>query len=186
VIVKTKTALLLSFIYISGGLRAQTLDMLMMGLVSNHNLVFGKENLFSKPLEPNEWYRYLDAVDHFVGCNARGDTQLLGAQMSIFTINDTMINNIKLAYNTVVGPYGQYQESVVHDVLTAFQDSIIELQSVQIALEQERFFFTSKKEVCQLLAKLAFFVEVTTQKAARDLSKLIAQNVEAEEFNEYL
>ncbi len=151
---------------------AQSKDVILMGLVSNHNLVFGKEDLFVKPLQTQEWYRFLDEVMQFVVQNARGDTTLTTSFAAILSHNDSMINSIKIAYNALFTNSHEYiQEEVARNALTTLENMVVELISLQDLLSAELYIFTSKKEVREVLIKLALFIEVTAQKAAREMLK---------------
>lgn len=151
---------------------AQTKDVILMGLVSNHNLVFGKEDLFVKPLQTQEWYRFLDEAKQFVAQNARGDALLTKAFVIILFDNDSMINSIKIAYNALfTKPHEHIQEEIARNALISLENIVVELELWQNILSEESYIFTSKKDVREVLIKLALFIEVTAQKAARELLK---------------
>lgn len=153
---------------------APTKDLILMGLVSNHNLVFGKEDLLSKPLETNEWYRFLNEVIQFVDQNARADATLLRVFDAILENTDMLITNIKVVYNVLCTSSDHMQENVAFNALAHFEDIIEELKELQQELTQQNYFYASKKEVKEILLKLALFIEVTAQKAAHDLQKRLA------------
>lgn len=153
-----------------------TKDKLLLGLVSNHTRVFSKEDLFSEPLQPQEWYRYLNEVKKFVAQNGKGDNKFSSALDRMLENNDALINSIKVAYNALFAPGGSYQENVAKSALQKFDQVATAMADLQKTIVKETYYYRSKKEVKEVLEQLALFIEMTARKAGNDLRKRRTKN----------
>lgn len=149
-------------------------DRMFMALSRDHTRVFAKDDLFKERFDPKElqiWYRFLNDVKTFVAANGRGDQKFDTALNSILENNDTLINTLKMTFNSLFAPGGGYQEAVIKNAMQKFQQINDTMATLQKSISKENYLYKSKKDVRDLLERVALYTENTAQTARNNLLK---------------
>lgn len=167
-------------------------------MTSVHNQVFGKNNLVTSRIlveEANLWYSFLSLLEKYI---EKKDKSLVGGKWAPFTIlrdiSNNVINTLKINFNTYIAPalknpddkqkglsnfeaarfdLGKLDMNAMKTNLNRLRLEIPVLQDLQ----KNKLTTTSKmsagaKEARELLKRLAFTLEVTIDKVAKDLDKI--------------
>lgn len=144
----------------------------MSGLVSGHNLAFGKDNLYKEALDLGMWNKAISNMKTLVTNLINDNTNLLGMRSSTLTsaldkiikAEMDLVNNIKITRGVLASPANvQKQITILNKIKT-------DMLAVQKTLASPMTPL-AKDEARKLLNNTAMFIETTAAKAARDALK---------------
>jgi hypothetical protein len=144
----------------------------MSGLVSGHNLAFGKDNLYKEALDLGMWNKAISNMKTLVTTLINDNTNFIGMRSSTLTsafdkivkAEMDLVNNIKITRGVLASPTNvQKQITILNKIKT-------DMLAVQKTLASSMTPL-AKDEARKLLNNAAMFIETTAAKAARDALK---------------
>lgn len=145
---------------------------ILSGMVSGHNLAFGKDNLYKEALDLGMWNKAISNMKSFVTTVINENKNFIGMKSSTLTsaldkITKTemdLVNNIKITRGVLQSPANvQKQITILNKIKT-------DMLAVQKTLAGSTT-PVAKDEAQKLLRSAAMFIETTAAKAARDALK---------------
>ena len=145
---------------------------ILSGMVSGHNLAFGKDNLYKETLDLGMWNKAISNLKIFV-TNIMNETRnflgmtsstLSSARDKILKAEMDLVNAIK-ATRGIRGANGNVQAQIT--IFNRIKDEMIGVQKSLASSTTP----VSKDEARKLLNSAAMFIETTAAKAARDAVK---------------
>jgi len=145
---------------------------ILSGMVSGHNLAFGKDNLYKETLDLGMWNKAISNMKIFV-TNTMNETKnflgmtsstLSSALSKILKAEMDLVNAIKIARG-VVASKGNVQSQVA--IFNRIKTDMIAVQKSLASSTTP----PAKDEARKLLNSTAMFIETTAAKAARDAQK---------------
>jgi hypothetical protein len=148
-------------------LKLQSSD-LLSGLVSGHNLAFGKDNLYKGSLDVGMWDKNISNMEAFVtkiineNTNFVGmkDSTLVNARDKIKKANMDLINTIKAARATLNSPANLAKQVAI---LKQIESDMLAVQKTLTSPMTS----LQKDEARKLLNSAAMFIETTAKAAVR-------------------
>jgi hypothetical protein len=145
---------------------------ILSGMVSGHNLGFGKDNLYKESLDLSMWNSAMARMKTFVKAIMSDTKNFLGMQSStlsgaldkISKAEMDLVNTIKTARGVLKSP-NDLQKQVT--ILTKIQN---DMKAVQKSLSASTT-PAIKDEARKLLHSAAMFVEITATKAINDTKR---------------
>ncbi|HLC07412.1 MAG TPA: hypothetical protein VJJ26_04465 [Candidatus Babeliales bacterium] len=145
---------------------------ILSGMVSGHNLAFGKDNLYKETLDLGMWNSAISRMKTLVTTIINENKNLLGMRDSsllnplekITKAEIDLVNNIKITRGVLQSPTN------LKNQITTLQKIATDMLAVQKSLSSKHSTF-AKEEARKLLNSTAMFIETTASKAARDAQK---------------
>jgi len=144
---------------------------LLSGLVSGHNLAFGKDNLYKETLDLGMWSNAFSRMKPFVKTlideNKKylmRDSTLVNALAKIEKAEMDLVNNIKITRGVLKSP-ANLQKQIV--LLNQIKNDMLAVQKTLASPMTP----IAKDEARKILNSCAMFIETTAAKAARDALK---------------
>lgn len=152
-------------------IRNQATD-IFSGIVSGHNLAFGKDNLYKEALDLSMWNNAFSRMKTLVTTIINENKNLLGMKDStlvkalekITKAEIDLVNNIKITRGVLKSPTNLANQ------ITTLKKIEKEMIDVQKSLQSKQS-SVAKEEARKLLSNAALFIETTAAKAARDAQK---------------
>ncbi len=145
---------------------------ILSGMVSGHNLAFGKDNLYKETLDLGMWNKAISNVKIFV-TNIMNETKnflgmtsstLSSALSKIIKAEMDLVNAIKITRG-IVSAKGNVQSQIA--IFNKIKNDMISVEKSLASSTTP----VSKDEARKLLNSTAMFIETTATKAARDAQK---------------
>jgi len=145
---------------------------ILSGMVSGHNLAFGKDNLYKEALDLGMWNNSISKMKTFATTiinenkNFLGmrDSTLVSALDKITKAEIDLVNNIKITRGVLASPTN------VQKQITTLNQIANEMKKVQSSLKSSMKPI-AKDEARRILNSAAMFIETTATKAAKDALK---------------
>jgi hypothetical protein len=142
------------------------------GIVSGHNLAFGKDNLYKETLDLSMWNKNISTMKSFVtkiineNKNFLGmkDSNLTSALTKVDTAEINMVNAIKIARGVLKSPASLSKQV---EILTKIKNDMINVQSSL----KSPMSSADKEAARKILHQTALFIETTAAKAIKDTQK---------------
>ncbi len=145
---------------------------LMSGLVSGHNLAFGKDNLYKEALDLGMWNKAISNIKSFATTIMEENKNFLGMRDS--TLKDALskiekadidlVNAIKVTRGVLSSPANvTKQVGILNKIKT-------DMLNVQKSLKSSMS-SVAKDEARKILNNTAMFIETTATKAIKDAQK---------------
>ena len=144
---------------------------IMSGLVSGHNLAFGKDNLYKENLDLGMWNSAFSRMKSLISTIMSENKNFFNMQSSTLTkalekitkAEMDLVNNIKITRGVLKTANAQRQINILNQIKN-------DMLAVQKTLASSMT-PPAKDEARKLLNSAAMFIETTAAKAARDALK---------------
>ena len=145
---------------------------ILSGLVSGHNLAFGKDNLYKETLDLSMWNKTFSNMKNFVTTIINENKNFLGMKDSTLTkaldaitkAEIDLVNNIKITRGVLKSPASLQRQITT---LNKIKEDMLKVQSTL----KSSMSSVAKDEARKLLNSAAMFIETTATKAVNDAKK---------------
>ena len=145
---------------------------ILSGIVSGHNLAFGKDNLYKETLDLGMWNNAISKMKSFVTTLTNENKNFIGMRDSTLTNALTkiekaeinLINNIKITRGVLGSPANLKNQITTS---TQIKNDMLAVQKTLTSTMSP----IAKDEARKILNSVAMFIETTAAKAIRDAQK---------------